>query len=395
MENKNIYRNINCDYMVVIHRLWTDGKRKRGGLDKVIDFLVEKKKKILLIEHPLEGLAEEPTLENYQTIITQVSQDGFHEIFRKNIRKHSPSISWIYEVWFNSKIIRSLKKKPIYISSDPLNNLSAIFNPTHLKFKYFHCVDYSENRFSNPILNFIYHWIQIRSFTVFDVIGVVSQKTRARFVDLGCSANKLFLVPNSPPFIKMGKLKKTAFTVLFQCRGIIKKYNIDIAVEIIKGLKPKFPKIKLLLAGSTNLDKKYVNEIQTKIKKYHLENNVIFLGFMAPSEFEKYLKSSQLGLSFNSKSIDYYAKYGDSIKIREYALYGIPTISDDSNSTAFEMVDHGAGIIVTTSKQGVVEIESILNNKLLYQGLSNHAIDWAKKMDKNKILERLYKIIDK
>lgn len=395
MGNRNIYRNIDCDYLCVIHRLWTDGKRKRGGLDKVIDFLVKKNKKVLLIEHPLEGLAEEPTLENYQTVITLVSGDGYREIYRKNIRKSSPSISWMYEVWFNSKVVRALKQKPVFISSDPLNCLTAIFNTKYLKTKYFHSVDYSDHRFSNPFLNHIYRWILLKSFMVFDVIGVVSQKTQARFVDLGCPANKLFLIPNSPPFIKMGKLKKTPFAILFQCRGIIEKYNVEFAIEIMKGLKPKFPNIKLLLAGGTNQDKKYVDKIKSKIKRYNLENNVKFLGFMAPDEFEKYLKSSQLGFCFNSKSIEYYAKYGDSIKIREYALYGIPTISDDSNSTAFEMVDHGAGLIVATPEQAVTEIENIFKDKLLYRRLSDNAIVWAKKMDKNKILERLYKIIDK
>ena len=62
---KNMQK-INCDMVAIVHRFFSEGKRKRGGFDKILDHFSAQGKTILLIEHPLTALKEGKN--NYQIV---------------------------------------------------------------------------------------------------------------------------------------------------------------------------------------------------------------------------------------------------------------------------------------------------------------------------------------
>lgn len=396
--NRKYFINSNYNdyaFVVIVHRLFINGIRKLGGLDKIINFL-SNKGKILLIEHPLFGLNENPLdVGRSDTIISEFYKGKTKELNRTRIPISNKPLRWSCEVIFNVFFLRNIKNKPIFISSDPLNGLSGVVLGFKFSKKYYHCVDYSNRRFNNRLLRFIYTRLLRINLRLYDLISVVSLKTREEIIKIGTKAEKILYIPNSPPFKKIDATKKEQFSLICTGGAIVEKYNYPFALDIIEKLKKNNPKVKLYAIGDQNWNREYFFKIKRLIKEKKLSDNVLFTGFLDSNTLENYLLKSQIGISFYSPQVQYYTVFGDSLKIREYALYGIPTISDGNSATDEEMKRKGAGIIVKTVEQAVEAISNYFNNHSDYEIAQENCIAWANKMDKNKILQNLYKLLNK
>lgn len=384
----------NFDIIVVTHRIFTEGKRKRGGLDKVIDFFAEKNKKILLIEHPLKALKESRDQKWNSAIITAVSKNKTQELEKIKMKNYPALLYWIAEIIFNiayiSKKINNQKLKPILFSSDPLNNLTGIILSGKFRKKYFHCVDYSKKRFNNFLLNYIYCAILKKSFKYFDYLSVNSLRTKKEFIKLGCPDDKIIYIPNSPAFAEIDISDKELNTIIYTGGAVIDKYNYEAVIEILSKIKKYYPKVKLYALGGITQDKKYLNKIKKMVSYYNLENNICFTGFLSFLKLSKLLEKSSIGFSFYSKKTSYYNYFGDSQKIRGYALYGIPTISDGESATDQEMAKETCGFIVKNIDEAVEKIKLLWSNKEIYAVYQQNCLRWARKMDKNKFLKVLF-----
>jgi glycosyltransferase involved in cell wall biosynthesis len=382
----------NIDIVCIVHRIWLDGKRKTGGLDKVMSFLVEEKgKRILLIEHPLYNFGD--------TVISVYSKDGYREIQRANTRCRVKPFAWIREILFSLRILRKTKNAKIFMATDPLSALAGLLAPLAVRRsfrkKYYHAVDYSENRFNNPVLNFIYYSLLKLSLSRSDIIGVVSQATRERFIAHGCPQDKTFFIPNSPVFREIDISRKEPNSLIYTGGGVIDKYDYDSVVEVVAKLRERFPDVTLYVVGSQHEDEAYVGRIKAKIARYGIERNVHFTGFLNSDELEQYLQKAMVGLSYYATHVQYYTKLGDSLKMREYALYGIPTIGDGNSATDVEMSDAGAGFIVSSIDEAAKQIKYLFDNPDTYSKFQKNCLVWAKKNDKTILLKEVYERIFK
>jgi len=380
----NTIKNIDSDILVIIHRIWIEGKRKRGGLDKVLDYFIQEKNlKILLIEHPLYNQGE--------SRVSLMSDKGIRNIQKANIRSKKAWISWLKEVRFNLKVIRRLKNKKIFFATDPLCALPSILYKTKFSKQYFHCVDYSDKRFNNIVLDLIYRLLLKIILKKSDLIGVVSLKTRDRFLSLGCPKQKIYHIPNSPCFKKVDLNQKEENSILCMGGDVHPKYRYEDIVKIARILKKQIPDLKFYISGGKQQYSKYRKKIKSQIKKYGLEKNFVFTGFLAPEELDQYLTRAKIGISFYSQKVAFYMQYGDPLKIREYALYGIPIIADGSTALDPEIEKNNLGFIVLNNQEAAKKISKLFRDKILYQQISLRAVLWAQKNDKTKILNNLHK----
>jgi len=381
----NIINNTDFDIIAITHRIWIEGKRKKGGLDKVLDYLIKKKNlKILLIEHPLFNRGK--------THISLLSHQGLENILELDTRHKKRWISWLKETKFNIKIVKGLKTKKIFFSADPLCAFPGIFFGPKFSRKYYHCVDYSDKRFKNSILNSIYYLLLKLIFIKFDLIGVVSLKTKEKLLARSCSNEKIYCIPNSPVFKNIDLNKKEDNSIICIGGGVIAKFRYENIIEIVKILKKRTPNIKFYVVGGIQ-NKAYFRKIKIKIQKYGLEKNFIFTKFLTAKKLEPFLKKAKIGISFYSNNVKFYMQYADPLKIREYALYGIPVICDGKTAISKEIEKNKVGFVVKTNHDAARKIMNLLEDAKLYKRISDNAILWAKKNDKTKILDRLYKKI--
>jgi len=378
------------DIVAVVHRLWIDGHRKTGGLDIYLNYCSSQGKRILLIEHPLTGLKENISSGDNRTHISIIEKGKTIPITQINLHHSSNTLSWICEIFLNFMYISThVNKGATFFASDVLNAFSGVLLVHHFRRTYLHCVDYSENRFSHKILNYIYSVLFKIAFRFYDVIGVVSQKTKEKFILDGCPESKLIYVPNSQNFVKKNLSKKESYSLLSMGGTVSEKYRYMDIIEIIRELKRWYPNVKLYIAGGIEQDRVYVNKLKAKIRNFHLSKNVKFCGFLNREDLEKILNRSMIGLSFYSRSVEYYMKYADPLKIREYALYGIPTVSDGRTSIENELVGEGVGVTVKNKQQSVLVIRRLFDDNLLYKQYQRKCIEWSKRNDKKIIFTNL------
>lgn len=381
----------NYDIVAAIHRLYVDGVRKKGGADKILEYFSKKGKKILLIEHPLCGLREKGiNIDNF-VIISEIIGGNIIEIERREIVRRGNWIRWISEVFFNIWLIYTkIDGKPVYFSADPLNNLAGIFSFGKFKFKYFHCVDYSRDRFGVINLNIIYQIAVFLSLKRFDLVSVVSNRTKKEFEKLGADESKIFLLPNSPNFRRIDIPETKKNILIYTSNSISERYNYIFVVELISQLVKDFPDIKLYALGGKNVDADYFDKVVRLIKKHNIEKNIIFKGFLKEDDINKLYFRSKIGLSFYSGVVSYYMIFGDSLKIREYALWGLPVVSDGNSATDSEMVSRGCGIIAKNVVEAKEAIKSLLISDDLYCQCRQNSLNWAKKMDKKALLKQVF-----
>jgi glycosyltransferase involved in cell wall biosynthesis len=384
---------INCDIIAIVHRFFSEGKRKRGGFDKIIDSFSEKGKKILLIEHPLVALREGENFCN-DTIVSIIDGRKITEVERVRAKKRPNVLNWVKEVFFNINYIRNrVNGMPVLMAVDPLNGLAGVICKGRLSKRYYHCIDFSKRRFDNLLLNKVYSYLLKINLKSFDYVGVVSLRIKKELEAICNCHSKIIYIPNSPVFKRVKILEKKENFIICTGGAIIKKYNYDFIIDLMYELKKDLVDVKLYAVGGLDEESGYVESLRERIRKLSLDKNVFFTGFLSSQEVENLMINSRIGISFYSSQSSYYTFYGDSQKIREYALYGIPSISDGNSATDEEMAAEGAGVIVNNVLEAKEKIKLLLNDESVYKQYQKNCLQWAKKMDKDILLKKLYKLI--
>jgi len=150
--------------------------------------------------------------------------------------------------------------------------------------------------------------------------------------------------------------------------------------NIIKNLKIKYPKILLNIVG--NVEKKEQGVYPS------LKTNIKLHGLVTYEKNIEIISKSYIGIGWYENRFSF-EKYNDSLKLREYAALGLPSVCNDKTSTAIEMENEGAGIIGNNVAEIANAISALISNNKEYTIMRQNALRWAKKNDKSKLLKNL------
>jgi len=366
----------NRKILFIVHRVYFENVVKKGGVDRIIDFL-KQDNETYLIEHPLDGT-------DYPSVFSLPR-------FKKNyFFRFTPPLRWIEEVIVNFLWIkRAAAKFDLIVAIDPLCFLSAYLikksgSATKIQF---HSTDYSLPRFGNFVLEFFYQRLYLLALKKADIVTVVSHKMakKARQLMNG-KADNLFILPNSPEFQTIPKtpIEKRKINHFAMSIGIFEnQVDINNLIDGLKLLKNSSPDFVLEIIG--HVDKKHIDIFyQNNLKK-----NVIFHGILPYAEAVEKMSRNYIGLTCYSSKYSY-VHYADSLKIREYAAAGLPVVCDNIYDTAQEVKKNKAGLVYNNSREMANCLIKLISDKNLYGQMSANALDWAKTMDKTKLLTKLY-----
>lgn len=372
-----------CDYLVIIHRLFIDDKPKKGGVDIILDYLSNNGAKICLVEHSLESKGG------------SIFRTG-GAVKRVNIFPNIMPFRRLMEVLVTAVfVLRSFEFIPCCIAVDPLNVLPALILKRFKKIGriYFHCIDYSERRFENYLLDKIYHHIYRFALKRADICGVVSRRMMRKLSALTNDEEKLIFIPNSPVFkeYNIDLEKRNKYSVVIMSGRIDEKTNYKTIFDILAELGKDFPRIDFKIIAKLE-DDAYVSELKEYIKEKGLENKIFFLGFFPnPSDLMEILVNCGVGItSYSLDKAGYHTEYGDSLKIREYALYALPIVADSTCDTAFEAEENRCGFVADTKEDITKALKKLWENDSIYEEYSRNALEWAKTNDKKVILRNLF-----
>lgn len=376
------------DYVVYIHRLYDSGRPKLGGLDYLIEHLLSTGKKVLVVESPLYP-------HQYNTIVVTYREGSdIQKLYEFNLKSSGNGFVWLVGILVDFYVaVRYKTKNSCVLSSDPLSSFPAIVlkKAGLFRFHYYHCTDYSEQRFKNKFLNGIYRWLLSVSMRNADLVGAVSKRILDRAKEY--NPKNITYIPNSPDFESYAKYRvpvneRNEKMLVLTCAGIIQRYNVLETIRILSEVLKITPGIKLTIVGSTELDKEYYSKVVSEIEKLELQDSVVFTGYVSREANCEIIARSYIGIALYDP-VDSYSRYADPLKIREYAALGIPCISDLVTSASEEMAENEAGYAVSDYKEAVDKIVKLFQDSETYIKFSENALKWAISLDKQKILKKL------
>lgn len=249
----------------------------------------------------------------------------------------------------------------VYIGVDPLNALSAIRlrNKGVVSKAVFYTADYSPKRFANPILNFMYHAIDLYCVRHADEVWSVSTRICEVRRKIGLAEEKNVFIPNVPP-VEYDSYKHNArdkFKLI--TTGILdKQLDFDGAIKAISILRDEFPNLTMTIIGN--------GPEETRLRELASHEGVAgrieFTGRLPLEQALELQSKAGIGLALYT-GVWGFNYYGDSTKCREYFNFSLPVISTDTHSTVEDIRESGAGEIVDLDyEQYVAAIRKIIGS---------------------------------
>lgn len=353
-----------------------------------MEYLVEKGLIVLSIEHPFFEYVGKRN-----STCRLIDGDGSKTVLSGKSAFPFP-MNFVHELVFNLRSTNQLVERPtqFVIAVDPLNVTMALVLKKlgRVKKVYFHSVDYSERRFGLGVLNAVYELIYRTALRKSDLIGVVSERMRLKVVGAGVPTERVMLLPNAPVMGQIAPLaieKREPASIVHT--GITYSIDIDDLLLGLSQLKGRIPTFKIHFVGGISFTKEQKQTIAT----YNLEENIVLHGYVSYHENLEIISTCMIGLTYYDKSISQF-EYGDSLKIREYAALGLPTVSEGITWTAEEGAESGAVAIFRSPDEMADRIFLLMTDARLYRRMSESALRFGKRYDKRLLLAALQKSLN-
>lgn len=271
----------------------------------------------------------------------------------------------------NTLFFFSFKKKvDVYVGIDPLNAIAGILlrKLGRVEKAVFYTPDYSPHRFTNKLLNGVYHWIDRYCVQHADEVWSVSTKIVAVRKSMGLPAKKNILLPNVPPVEYNGFRKNKHDKYNLITYGLIStQLDFEGAIRAVAILKDTMPKISFTIIGN-GPEEGRLKKLAARLK---VADRVHFKGRLHLRETLELASRAGIGLALYTGEWGF-NQFGDSTKCREYFNYGLPVISTNTHSTVDEIRESSSGIIVEKSIAAYIHaIETITQEYSTYSRASS------------------------
>jgi glycosyltransferase involved in cell wall biosynthesis len=364
---------------IMTHTQYQDHHPMHGPADTLLEFLNNAfSANILYIRHPI-----------------QKGDPSILEVHAKKIRrdfKTSPFwnrtpniIRYFLDLFFSIFWVFSREKLRVIIAVDPLNFLYAyvlkLLGKTD-KLVYY-TVDYAYQRFRNPILNGIYHRLDLFAAKKADLLWSSCKKIKDIRTKQNIKESKNIYLPNMPALKDIKTNREVEPFSLVNIFSNHKQLDLEIMLGALSRLIPYYPGIVLKLIGRGG----FAEDLIAKIKDKQLLEHIKFMDIASHSSALQEISSSMIGLECNTQT-DSWNEFREPLKIMEYLSLGLPVVSKPGHGMTEEIVVKNLGFIVTNSNEMFAAIHSLFSNPGLYCEIKQNAAEFVKRNNKEEIIKR-------
>lgn len=381
---------------------WSKGKRlsTNGNVEPMLDFFVPKTRKTVLIDQPYPGSdILMPQIEIYQNgtkTKTGSSSRILHVFypFLKRVNYDATHVSFKIRDFFSvfDYSFQDKTKFDYFIGLEAVNTLAGLFLRKIGKVKnvIYYVSDYSPVRYGKTFFNSLYVYLDRFCVRNADFTWDVSPAMQKARINAGLSPNKRYRVLHVPNALfpsQIGTIpvsKRILDSLVFM--GTLDDINgIDLAIECLKDVMKKKPKVKLHIIGGGEHN---LARLKKLVKKLGLEDSVIFYGFIPKLEdMAKIIRSCSIGIAPYRAFWRSERWFGDAGKIRNYLAAGLPVVTTHVPPLGKEIVEKGAGIMAKDTTQDFSRaILKLMTDSNFYAKLAKN----AKKLSKNNVWENVY-----
>ncbi len=366
-------KNLNMIAIATHAALYNEGAL-HGPADAISEFLTAHNVSHLILYHPLAG--------RYSSWLVQ-RQNG------QEIRK-SIGPAWTGAKRYPLDVLLTIKAlwssaPGVVICVDPLNGIAGLVLKLFRRTRtvvYF-SVDYAQQRFSNTLLNWIYHFCDRLCVRYADYCWGVSRRIVAVRLRQGVTNERNIHIPNAPAFNRIPRpgTPHNPYELI-----LVSDLQAGIAFrelfEALRELIPKYPQLSLTIIGGGEGEK----EVRAEIVALQLEEKVHILGKLPHRTVHEILGRAGIGIALYTDEAPW-RYYSDPMKVRDYLACGLPVILSGDLDLGEELVQAGAGIVVEPNTSSIVGvIETLLANHDQYKTYHKNALTLADRYDLDKIL---------
>ncbi len=317
------------------------------------------------------------------------------------------------EIWKNKKLVSKLTKWPtflgqlifdtlvsvwtiisttgtidIYIGLNNFDTLPALlFKKWKIKKVIYYGSDFADKRFTNPVLDFIYHKVELIDLKYSSLVISNTNRAAERRIQLGLNPEKSIIIPNGVNLSLIPKVtKKPKYDFVFQ--GYISTaHGVMDAVEAMHKLVSNKTKARLAILGYGPAE----SHIREYIKLHKLEKNIDLLSRISHQEVLKFLtKSCFIGIASYSNK-DNWTKYCSPLKVKEYLACGLAVIMSDVPEVAEDICKFKLGRVYSSQDQLYKAMTELVSNKTLLRSYLKNADAYIKDFDWNPMFNKYLK----
>lgn len=258
----------------------------------------------------------------------------------------------------------------------------------------FMCIDYSPNRYDNPVLDWIYHWIDrvccYYSNVIWNSSGRMNEARAKNGVDQKRIAHTI-VMPDGSNFdsrkrLPIGKIDRRKLIYCGHMRAVM---GIELILVTFKELLKTIPDTSLLLIGGGPELEKY----KARAGELGLGKKAVFTGFLqSHAEVDSLVAKGAVGLSLFAPDKSSYEYYSDVGKPKVYLAAGLPVIITRVPEIADIIENKHAGIVVSYNKlELLLAMKQLLLQDAEYGFFRRNAIRLSKSYIWNNIFADVYR----
>lgn len=338
--------------------------------------------------HPLRGVGNPYTyIYHRKKLLTKIKELPYE--FAQYIREFVTTFLFL---------LRFSKPIDIFIGMSGFDMLPAVLlSLTHLKTircRAYYCIDHVDVRFSNKLLNFLYHFIDRVVIQGCHFVITNSIRASRAKIQAGARQEQLLLIPNGVYLSDIPKVRmvSSARNTLFYEGYLDKTHGVEELINIFPQLLKKNRLLRLIIAGSGPS----LENIKGLINKRLLTKYIRLIEKPTQQQIYKLLSRGGIGLAPYTLDAEW-VKYCDPTKVKEYLACGCPVIVSRVVECSAMIEKENVGISYSTPDELIHAILSLSNNKQLFNGLSKNTLQVAKRYDYgvryHELLERCVAIV--
>lgn len=357
-----------------------------GAPQALRDYLVRQLvKELVYVSHPIRS-------ENKQSNSIQYKSGKLLQTL--SFTRPSGKVIWFVVDFITTIIwiIRKHKKYDVYIGIDPLNCMVGLVLRVLglVRCVIFYSIDFTPKRFSQKILNFLYHSIERFCVRYSDIRWDISPRIaegREKFLGIIRTDFPVTVVPvgiwekNIVPNNHVYNFHRIAFV-----GHLLKKQGVDKVLEALAIISKNVKDVTFLIIGGGE-EEKSLRQLTIKLQ---LEENVEFTGWIWDQNRIQNLIS---GCAFavatydpQGATEDNFTYYADPTKIKTYLSGGLPVIMTNVPYNSQELKRLGCAEIVAYSASSIAKAMTIwLGDKKKLDGARKKALDVARSFTWEKI----------
>ncbi len=307
------------------------------------------------------------------------------------------------EIWKNKKLVSKLTKWPtflgqlifdtlvsiwviistaelidVYIGLNNFDTLPALlFKKWKIKKVIYYGSDYADKRFSNPILDFIYHKVELIDLKYSSLVVSNTNRAAGRRIQIGLDPQKSIVIPNGVDLSLIPKVpKKSKYDFVFQ--GYISAaHGVMDAVKAMHRLVTNKIIARLAIVGYGPAE----SQVREYIKLHKLEKSIDLLPRITHEEILRFLtKFCLIGIASYSDE-DNWTKYCSPLKVKEYLACGLAVIMSDVPEVAEDINKFKLGRVYSNQDQLFRSMTELVSDKTLLKSYLKNTGTYIKNFD--------------